>query len=225
MTPRQNSINIYWHESVDSTNSVVRRQIDELDNLSITAAVTQTAGRGRGGHKWAAKPGANLTFSILLKFGDGTLEPLLVRDSLLITHAATIALKHYFSEKGISPRIKWPNDIWVADRKICGILIENILDADKVAASIVGIGINLNQRDFDPALPNPTSLSLETGKDYRIKEELEAFASCFMDCCVKMNSLEGRNELAAEFADSMFYLEKDRQDALDAAIAHYESMR
>lgn len=224
MKPLQSAVNIYWHDTLDSTNSEVRRQISTLDNLSITAAICQTAGRGRGGHRWSAKAGENLTFSILLKFGVEPLETLLVRDSILITQAATVALKHYFTEKGLRPRIKWPNDIWIGDRKICGILIENILDADKVAASIVGIGINLNQTEFDPALPNPTSLALQCGASFDIKEELERFAAHFADACMLMNSLDGRNALAEEFSESMFYLEKDRQDALDAAIARYESM-
>ena len=97
-------------------------------------------------------------------------------------------------------------------------------DADKVAASIVGIGINLNQTEFDPALPNPTSLALQCGASFDVKEELERFAAHFADACMLMNSLDGRNALAEEFSESMFYLEKDRQDALDAAIARYESM-
>ncbi|MBO4595054.1 MAG: biotin--[acetyl-CoA-carboxylase] ligase [Bacteroidales bacterium] len=216
---------IYWHEVLDSTNSEVRRHLETLDNLSVTAALEQTAGRGRGGHRWASAPGENLMFSVLLRFGTAELAPLAVKDALLITQAVTVALVRFFESEGVSPRIKWPNDIWIGDRKICGILIENTVDAGNVTASIVGIGINLNQTDFDPALPNPTSLSLLTGRRFNLKAALENFCSFLGQTLGDMNGIAGRNELASRFAEKMFYLEKDREEAMEAAIARYESLQ
>ena len=216
---------ICWHEVLDSTNSEVRRHLQELDNLSVTAAVEQTAGRGRGGHRWASAPGQNLMFSVLLKFGTPELETLAVKDALLITQAVTLALCDWFEAESVAPRIKWPNDIWIGEKKICGILIENIVDAGNVSASIVGTGINLNQTDFDPALPNPTSLSLLTGRKYDIKASLEAFCSVLEKTLGQMNGIDGRNVLASRFAEKMFYLEKDREEAMEAAIARYESQQ
>ena len=216
---------IYWHDVLDSTNSEVRRHLDELDNLSVTAAVEQTAGRGRGGHRWASEPGENLTFSVLFRFGSPELAELDVKDALLITQAVTVALVDFFESEGLSPRIKWPNDIWIGDRKICGILIENTVDGGKISASIAGIGINLNQTAFDPALPNPCSLSALTGRKYDVKDSLERFCTCLERSCGKMNDAAGRNELASRFAEKMFYLEKDRAEAMEAAIARYESLR
>ena len=68
-------------------------------------------------------------------------------------------------QSSVKSRVKWPNDIYVNDLKICGILIKNNLTGGKISQSIVGIGINVNQRNFDPTLPNPTSLILESGRD------------------------------------------------------------
>ncbi|MBO4428081.1 MAG: biotin--[acetyl-CoA-carboxylase] ligase [Bacteroidales bacterium] len=225
MKPRHSHMQICWHEVLDSTNSEVRRHLEDLDNLSVTAAVEQTAGRGRGGHRWASAPGENLMFSVLLKFGTPELAPLAAKDAVLITQAVTLALGDWLEAEGVSPRIKWPNDIWIGDRKICGILIENTVDAGNVTASIVGIGVNLNQTDFDPALPNPTSLSLLTGRKYDIKASLEDFCSVLEESLGKMNGMDGRNELASRFAVKMFYLEKDREEAMEAAIARYESLQ
>lgn len=225
MKPRHGHMQIYWHNSLDSTNSEVRRHLEELDNLSVTAAFEQTAGRGRGGHRWASAPGDNLTFSVLLRFGTPELAPLLAKDAILITQAVTLALCSYFESEGVAPRIKWPNDIWIGEKKICGILIENTVDAGNVTASIVGIGINLNQTDFDPALPNPTSLSLLTGRRFDLKASLERFCAFLEESLAGMNGVAGRNELASRFAERMFYLEKDREEAMEAAIARYESLQ
>ena len=75
---------IIWHDRVDSTNSLALRQISTLDNLSVLAAREQTAGRGQRGNRWLSRPGENLTFSAVLKFGEGGLAPLAARDALSV---------------------------------------------------------------------------------------------------------------------------------------------
>ena len=197
---------IRWHDTVESTNDEARMALEELDNLSVIAARCQTAGRGQGDHTWHSRPGENLTFSVVLKFGGDGLAPLAARDVLLVTETVTLALRRYLLHKRVSARIKWPNDIYVGDRKICGILIENILHGPEVAASIVGIGLNLNQTEFPPDLPNPVSLSLLTGRRYDPEKELERFTGILADCAEKTNTAEGRRYLERMFNKYMFRL-------------------
>ena len=197
---------IRWYDMVESTNDEARRLIAELDNLSVIAARCQTAGRGQGDHKWHSRPGENLTFSAVLKFGNGGLAPLAARDALLITETVTLALRLYLERHGVKARIKWPNDIYVGDRKICGILIENILHGQDVASSIIGIGLNLNQVDFPSDLPNPVSLSQLTGGRFDVEEELRSFHSMLSMCAEKTNTAEGRRYLDDSFKEYVFNL-------------------
>ena len=197
---------IRWLDTVESTNDEARRALDGLDNLSVIAARCQTAGRGQGDHSWHSLPGENLTFTVVLKFGGEYLAPLLARDVLLITETVTLALRRYLLAKGVKARIKWPNDIYVGDLKICGILIEDILRGDEVGASIVGIGLNLNQTAFPPDLPNPVSLSLLTGRRYDPEKELVRFVRILSECAEKTNTAVGRRYLDRIFNKYMFRL-------------------
>ncbi len=165
-------VNIRWVEETDSTQDEVRRHIPEYDNLSVTAAEFQTAGRGQRGNSWLARKGENLTFSMLLKFGGNDFSPLKAADQFLITKAATIGVAGYLESKGINCSIKWPNDMYFRDKKICGMLIENVLEGDYLSSSVVGIGLNVNQREFPPQLMNPTSMSVVTGQTYDTHEEM-----------------------------------------------------
>ena len=196
------AVEILWHKSVDSTNSEVRRHISSLDNLSVVAAGSQSAGRGQGDHRWHSEPGENLTFSLLLKFPP--LREMNVCNVLLLTEMITYALREFLASEGITARIKWPNDIYVGDLKICGILIENILDGSNVSASIIGVGLNLNQTDFPSDIPNPTSVSLLTGRRYDPAQTLERLCSYISRAADLLQSEEGRSTLDAYFNAHMF---------------------
>lgn len=161
---------IHWLQEVDSTNSEARRRIAELADRSVVAAESQTAGRGQRGNSWSSKPGENLTFSIVLRF-DPT-EGFQAKDQFSLSQATALGICDHLGASGIPARIKWPNDIYVQDRKICGILIENSLREGLIVHSIIGIGLNVNQREFPPHLPNPTSLFLCDGTQRRIRDEL-----------------------------------------------------
>ena len=196
------AVRILWHKCLDSTNSEVRRRISQLDNLSVTAAWSQSAGRGQADHKWHSAPGENLTFTLLLKF---TPEfPLKARDALLLTETITYALREFLASEGVISRIKWPNDIYVGELKICGILIENILEGDDVAASIIGVGLNLNQTVFPPDIPNPTSLALLTGRSYPPEAALEKLCAYVETSVELLRTPEGRERLDEYFNAHMF---------------------
>lgn len=146
---------ILWISKADSSNSEVKRRISELDNLSVLSVMEQTAGRGQQGNTWISNPGENLTFSILLKDEEGRFT---ADEGYAISQIAALSIVDLLAMYGIVSKIKWPNDIYVNDRKICGILIENTLRGRCLAQSITGIGLNVNQTDFPSSLPAPVSM-------------------------------------------------------------------
>ena len=164
-----------WLDTVDSTNSEALRRLPELASGTVIAAREQTAGRGQRGNTWFTEPGLNLTFSIVLKdLGLSAVE------AHLLNYLASVAVAEFLDGYGVHCSIKWPNDIFVGRCKICGILVENSLSGNEVAASVIGIGININQREF-PQLSNATSLYRCTGKEFDIEACLEAFLKVFSE--------------------------------------------
>lgn len=164
-------MSILWSNSLDSTNKEAVRLLQAgslTDKLSFIAALEQTSGRGQGDHIWTSAPGENLTFSVVLQdpgFCDaGTLD--------LINSYVCPVIRRFLQEEGIESWVKAPNDIWVGDRKICGILIENFIIGSRVEASIIGIGLNLNQESWPSDIPNPVSLFQLNGKKYKPEDVL-----------------------------------------------------
>ena len=209
MIPEDTKTSIKWLETVDSTNSELRRNIDSSDNLSVIAAECQNAGRGQGDHTWFASPGKNLTFSILFRFPAGSSFTLKASQARTITEITTLAIRDYLGKKGISARIKWPNDIWIENRKICGILIENTLDKDRIATSIVGIGLNVNETGWPESLPNPVSMKDLTGEEYSVRDELAALHKEICRRYAQIATPDGRLSLQEEFEKYMFRLREE----------------
>ena len=174
---------IIRYDTIDSTNSEALRRLPELENLSVLLAREQTAGRGQRGNTWFTEPGKNLTFSIVLKFGAGELAAV---DANRLNILASVAVAQLLDSYGLRCSIKWPNDIYSDRQKICGILAENSLSAGCVASSVMGIGININQKEF-PRLANATSLSLCTGREYDLEDCLKAFLDCFSGLLPQLN--------------------------------------
>ena len=186
---------IIWLESADSTNDELRRRLERSGHLSVMAAVMQSAGRGQGDHVWHSAPGLNLTFSILMRY-----SLLKASDALAVTSVMTLGICDYLQARGIAPWIKWPNDIWVGDRKICGILVENSIRAGMIDFSIVGVGLNVNQTDWPSELPNPVSLKDLTGKVYDTHEELERLSDAISRQCARISVPGGAAEIIEEFS-------------------------
>lgn len=160
-------------EQTNSTNTLMQTLLPQEEFFTIWTD-NQTAGRGQAGNGWEAEPGKNLTFSVLLR-PDDIEAGALFRLSMLVP----LAIVRVLNEQVTLPEpatIKWPNDIYVGDKKICGILIENIL-SHQARYSIVGIGLNVNQRVFVSNAPNPSSLALLTGQEYDREVLLEAIVA------------------------------------------------
>ena len=222
MEPQSRYSLIQWHKVLDSTNNEAKRVFGTLDNMSVIAAVYQTAGRGRGSHSWVSAEGENLTFSLVLKFREGVLPS---SEAVRITHLATVSVSDLLVEEGVEPRIKWPNDVWVGEKKISGMLIENSFSGASVTGSVIGIGLNLNQKEFDPLLPNPTSLSLLTGRSYNPVATLDRLYEIFCRRAPMLEGDDGRARLELEFSKRMFVLEKAGQDRISDAIDSFEARK
>ena len=132
---------------------------------SVVVAANQTEGRGQLGRSWVSEPGANLLQSVLLY---PTFLP--ARKHFLLTQAVALAVSDllidYLGDAHV--RLKWPNDCYVGERKIAGILIQTVLSNDYIQTAVVGIGLNVLQQEFGPAAPNATSLVRELNRPYAL---------------------------------------------------------
>jgi BirA family biotin operon repressor/biotin-[acetyl-CoA-carboxylase] ligase len=155
----------YRFEELTSSNDEVRGPSYREGDWVVVER--QSAGRGQRGHHWLSPEGLNLTASLLLK---PTFLPVARQFQLL--QVVTLGLCDMLSDYGIDARIKWTNDIYVGDKKLVGILIEHSLSGAHLSRTVVGIGLNINQTEFDPALPNPTSMALLTGRTFDREEVL-----------------------------------------------------
>lgn len=166
---------ITWLDEVDSTNTRMAQMLDvNTPSGTVIAARCQNAGRGQRGNTWEAEPGKNLSFSMLLRPA-GTPARCQFRISQAVALAIVSVLRPMLAGHDVA--VKWPNDIYVGNRKICGILIENTITGQDIAHSIAGIGINVNQSVFRSDAPNPVSIIQLTGHETPLEPLLEKFAA------------------------------------------------
>ncbi len=168
-------------EHTDSTNSHLLRLMNEekLAEGAIVITQKQEDGRGQRGTFWESEAGKNLTLSILLK-------PTFLKADEQFSLSKTISLGVLDFISSINhqpstinhPKVKWPNDIYIGNKKVAGILIENSVNGNSISHSIVGIGINVNQEKFSSELPNPTSLRIVTGDELNLEDCLSQLCSC-----------------------------------------------
>jgi BirA family biotin operon repressor/biotin-[acetyl-CoA-carboxylase] ligase len=165
-------------ETVSSTNDVA---LDLARNGApegtAVIARSQTAGRGRRGRRWIDEPGQSVLVSIVLR-------PNLVPDRVYeLSFVASLAVAQYLeSEFNLGAAIKWPNDVIVNTKKICGILVETEA-ARAGAAAVVGIGVNVNQTSFSPEISDiATSIALETGSKQDVRRVTEKVSIALLEC-------------------------------------------
>ena len=159
---------IYHFPITASTNDDARDE--KYHEGDVVWADFQTAGRGQRGHEWHSRKGENLTFSVVL---EPTFVP--IAEQFSVSEVVALSLVEMLSEYGIEARIKWTNDIYVGDKKLVGILIEHSLAATTLRRTIVGVGINVNQTEFDASLPNPVSMAQLLGRELNAEEVLQCF--------------------------------------------------
>lgn len=154
----------------ESTNNYAAAQLmtKRPNEGAVFVADCQTVGRGQINNFWESEPGKNLTFSFVIYP-----EFLRIDRQFEISKAVSLGVADFLSERVDRVRIKWPNDLYVENRKIAGILIENSIRMGKISSCIVGIGLNINQQKFLSDAPNPVSLAMLTGGEYDLVDLLE----------------------------------------------------
>ena len=173
----KNTINL---EVTDSSNNYAKQLIAEgkASHGTVVLAYCQEKGKGHAGNRWESVAKKNLLMSIVL-----FPEFLPAEKQFYLSKIVSLALVDFLNEEIQTENItvKWPNDIYVNDKKLAGILIENTVSGYYMHSSVVGIGLNLNQEVFSTELPNPVSLKQITGKNYSIEEVAMRFQDKFYD--------------------------------------------
>ena len=190
-------------EETDSTNRWLKAH---GEGTMVVVADYQTAGKGCGTNSWESERGKNLTFSMLIHPTD-----IPASQQFRITEVVSVALCEVLEQYIGDVSIKWPNDIYMGDKKICGVLIENRLQGNVIVDSIIGIGLNVNQTEFVSDAPNPVSLRQLLGHEI----DREALLHDFLETLETVSSSETtysayRNKLFRMGKQAVFSDEKGR---------------
>jgi BirA family biotin operon repressor/biotin-[acetyl-CoA-carboxylase] ligase len=203
-----------FYDVVDSTNDIAKELIrckSNTNGMTIQAG-HQLKGRGRKNNVWESNPNENLLFSIII-----TPQSIHPSRQFLINKLVAVTLRDFLQThiSDAAVNIKWPNDIYVEGKKIAGILIEHIITGASITHSIIGIGVNINQTDFNPLLPCPTSLKNETGQHHDIKKLCVDYSGAFLRA---FDSLTAENEpaLTATYTKHLFQLREKHNYLIDS---------
>lgn len=210
-------------EETDSTISYLRElcSMQCVPELTTVIADFQTSGRGQRGNSWESEKGKNLLFSFVLY--PSFLE---ARNQFLLSQIVSLSVKETLDRHIEHISIKWPNDIYWKEKKICGMLIENNLTGTHITQSIAGIGINVNQEVFRSSAPNPVSIKQITGREYdpanvlaRIMERMKEY---YLSLQQGETEAIARRYHEALFRNEGMYPFRDSQGKFMAQIAGVE---
>lgn len=213
----------------DSTNRYLQQLCQEAGNSKVEEFTTvcadyQTAGKGQRGNSWEAAKGANLLFSFVCY---PTFVP--IRQQFVLSQLISLGIKETLDEYCSDISIKWPNDIYWKEKKICGILIENDLQGNSIGRCISGIGLNINQEVFLSDAPNPISLKQITGEHYQRETILEKVMQRIEQSYQKLKEDSAyASELATRYAASLFRREgfhcyQDKDGLFNARLVRVEA--
>ena len=196
-------------DAIDSTNSYLKRVLlkDSLDDLTVVVSKHQTRGKGRNGNIWENQASLNLAFSIYKKFNN-----LNVKNKFMLNVISSLSVFQLLKENNLNKlTIKWPNDIMAGNGKISGILIENSVKGKLINHSIIGIGINVNQKKFND-LPNATSLFMETGLEFSLDSLASRLVEIFSKNFLRFKKNE---EDLLKFYNNQLYLKNIDSNFID----------
>ena len=201
--------------TVDSTNRYMRDNACELwskhgeSGFVVVTARHQTAGRGQRGNTWCSNAGENLLFSILVRPG----KALEVKEQFLLSQVVALAMHDAMLHFGIETRLKWPNDIYVGNRKLAGILLELDYTGNMVEQAIIGIGVNVNQEEFPTMDRIPVSMKMLQGHEFILDNVLATILDSFERYYHKLES--GNKELIAERYTGLLLGMNERRTFID----------
>lgn len=230
-------MNILRFDSLGSTNSFLkeRSKKERLENFTVVVAKEQSAGRGQGNNKWISVKGKNLTFSLFFR------PAIEEGDEFLIQQIFSLGIKEALDRytQGIS--IKWPNDIYFGDRKMGGILVENEYIGNRIASSVVGIGLNVNQEEFPEGAARPVSLiqvrkqatdldsllkeildKIEEYEDLRKKGEYASIRNRYLSCLYRKEGYHPFYDKNGFFEARILRVEKDGRLVLERKDKGFE---
>ena len=197
----------------ERTNTYLSRLAATLPGGTVIYTPCQMAGRGQKGNSWESDEEKNLTFSLLLKH-----PPVKARDQFYLSEAAALAVVEALgTEAGDGFTVKWPNDVYWRDKKICGMLIENSLDGTDIATCIIGIGINVNQQAFVSDAPNPVSLINITGREHDLDTLMRQVSSRIEKTVETLADDNARQDLHNRYMAALYRNDGDRHPYEDAA--------
>ena len=177
-------------EQIDSTNSYLRKNAallcdnaDDCFKAVVVTAENQTSGRGQRGNVWLSQSGVNLLMSILV-------HPLFlpVGQQFRLSQIVALSLCRAMRGYGIDASLKWPNDIYVGNRKLAGILIELDYSGSVVGQAVIGIGLNVNQTEFAAMDRVPVSMKMLRGCDFSVSDVMDSCLCCFSDYYMQLAS-------------------------------------
>ena len=206
---------------VDSTNKVMKdiSENEELPSGSIVITDLQTAGRGQAGNSWESEAGKNLTFSMFFRPADMSANRFFA-----ISEIVSLSVK-YTLDKYISDiTVKWPNDIYYKDSKIAGILVENTIYSRQISQSIIGIGINVNQKEFHSDAPNPVSMIQISGHPFDKMAVLDDFRRIFAEQSKRSLDLIHKEYLNAIYRKDGYHRYRDDKGVFEAVIHDIDQM-
>ena len=178
-------MNILRLEKADSTNTWVSQHENEVASPAFVYCMEQTAGRGQRGNSWESQPGKNITASVIFHPHNFNAS-----QQFAISEAIALAIVDFLKSLEIDAKIKWPNDIYVGDQKICGILVEHVVTGKNISRTIAGFGININQENFYSDAPNPVSAKILTGKEYNLELLIPELANSLENYIIRLSEPE-----------------------------------
>lgn len=175
----QENGNVTYTEVAGSTNRDLETMLClseesklKIPEYHIVITDYQENGRGQGSNQWHSEAGQNLLASICFY------PPLPASRQFVFNEYFALSVRDLLSAHGVEAQVKWPNDIYIGDRKVAGILIEHAVIGERIRYTIAGIGLNLNETDFPEDLPNPISLTQITGEQYDAMSMAKELVAC-----------------------------------------------
>lgn len=160
----------------DSTMNYAAAHQHELGDRTMVVAHNQESGRGQRGNSWESEPGKNLTVTMLYRLKADMDPRPLDEQQFRISEATALGVADTLEAYGLKAMVKWSNDVYVGDRKISGILIEHTIIGNHLDNSRIGIGLNVNQREFVSDAPNPVSMYQLLGEDLPLARVLDTLS-------------------------------------------------
>jgi BirA family transcriptional regulator, biotin operon repressor / biotin---[acetyl-CoA-carboxylase] ligase len=164
---------VIFLENIDSTNVYLKKlcKMGSPEEGTVILADYQSKGKGQGANSWHSTIGMNITMSMLFR------PSVKASDHFYLSEFVSLGICDTLLHFGIESTIKWPNDIYVENRKIAGILVENSIRGENIFQVVVGIGLNVNETDFPDYIPNPVSMSMIKMKNFDRQEVLNVLIS------------------------------------------------